>query len=343
MATLQESTVADQRFGRGGGAVASNTAFGRFALYNNGSCVRNAGLGTRTVQQGGSNNVGIGYRAAVYNASSARNTMVGSSAGANSYSNSSKTGIGTFAGYFQSPAATTIGVSANSGNTNKPCSVAMGLYANCADRGVSVGFRAGQYRTSDHTLNLGAFAGQFNTSNSYNISIGHYTGRFTAGASNIMHIGWYAYNHNGYGTPDQSSLGRANNSTPCIWVGWSFASDNRDKTNITPLTDNLGINFVRKLRPVSYNWDKRAVYQERCGFEYGVKDGTLTEPKQDYGFIAQEVELAAQQLGFKFDALAYGDYQDAYSISYLDFVAVLTKALQKINEDLDLIETHLNS
>jgi hypothetical protein len=268
--------------------------------------------------------------------------MVGSSAGANSYSNSNKTSIGTFAGYFQSPGATTIGISANPNNTNKPNSVAIGLYANQASGGVSVGFRAGQYRGSACTINVGAFAGQFDTSYPFNISIGHYTGRFTAGASNIMHIGWYAYNHNGYGTPDQSSLGRANNSTPCIWVGWSFASDNRDKTNITPLSDNLGINFVRKLRPVTFNWDKRAVYHDRCGFEYGVKDGTLTEPTENYGFIAQEVELAAQQLGHKFDAIAYGDYNDAYSVSYLDFVAVLAKALQTINEELDLIETHLN-
>jgi hypothetical protein len=343
MATLQESTVADQGFGRGGGAQLTNTAFGRFALYNNGGYVRNAGLGTRTVQQGGSDNVGVGFRAAVYNAGSARNTMVGSSAGANSYSNSNKTSIGTFAAYFQSPGATTIGVSANAGNSNKDCSVAMGLYANCASRGVSVGFQAGQFRTAALTVNVAPFAGQYNTSNTSNIAIGFYTSRFEGGAYNVINIGWYAYNHNGYGTSDQTSLGRSNNRTGCIWTGWSNVSDNRDKTNISPLTDNLGINFVRKLRPVTFNWDKRVEYQDKCGFEYGVKDGTLVEEKEDYGFIAQEIDLAARQLGFKFDAVAYGDFQDAYSVSYLEFVAVLTKSLQKINDDLDLIETHLNS
>jgi hypothetical protein len=343
MAILLESTVADQTFGRGGGNVAGNTAFGRFALFNNGGCTANAGLGTRTVQQGGTSMVGIGYRAAVYNASANSNTLVGSSAGANSYSNSCKTAIGTFAAYFQSPQSTSIGTSVNSGNTNKLQSVAMGLYANCAAYGTSVGHRAGQYRTSAFTINIGAFAGQFNTSNQANISIGHYTGRFTAGASNIIHVGWYAYNHNGYGTPDQSSIGRANNQTACVWVGWSFASDSRDKSNITPLSDNLGINFVRKLRPVTFNWDKRIEYYDKCGYEYGIKDGTLAETKEDYGFIAQEVEVAAQQVQEKFDALAYGDYQDAYSVAHLEFVAVLTKALQKINDDLDLIENHLNS
>lgn len=343
MATLQESYVADQRLGRGGGGQFSNTAFGRFALNNNGGYVYNAGLGTRTVQQGGHRMVGIGYRAAVYNGGANGNTMVGSSAGANSYSNSCKTGIGVFAGYFQSPGATTIGNSANSGNTNKPFSVAMGTYANCAACGVSIGFKAGQFRTAACTINIGAFSGQYNTSNTSNISIGFYTGRWTAGASNIIHVGWYAYNHNGYGTPNQTSIGRANNRTACVWVGWSNVSDNRDKTNITSLTDNLGINFVRKLRPVKFNWDKRTEYQDKCGFEYGVKDGTLAETVKDYGFIAQEVELAAQQLGFKFDGVAYGDYQDAYSVSYLEFVAVLVKALQKVNDDLDLIETHLNS
>lgn len=343
MATLQESNVADQTFGRGGGAQASNTAFGRFALANNGSCTLNTGLGTRTIQQGGYAMTGLGYRAGVYNSGASWNTLVGSSAGANSYSNSNKTAIGVFAGYFQSPDSVSIGNSSNTTNTNKPGSVAMGIYANCADGGTSVGHRAGQFRTSFATINIGAFAGQYNTSYPSNISIGHYTGRFTAGAANIIHVGWYAYNHNGYGTPNQTSIGRANNQTACVWVGWSNVSDNRDKTGITPLTDNLGINFVRKLRPVTYNWDKRVHYQDKCGYEYGIKDGTLAEDTEDYGFIAQEVEVAAHQLGEKFDAIAYGDYQDAYSVSYLEFVAVLTKALQKINDDLDLIENHLTT
>ena len=342
MAILLESSVADQTFGRGG-AVPSNTAFGRFALNNNGACSRNAALGTRTVQQNGTQAVGIGYRAHVYNANSARNTMVGSSAGANSYSNSSKTSIGVFAGYFQSAGAVSIGTSSNTGNSNKSFSVAIGTYANCANCGVSIGFSAGQFRTSDCVINIGTRSGQYNTGNSLNISIGHYTGRFTAGASNIIHVGWYAYNHNGYSTPNQTSIGRANNQTACIFTGWSNLSDNRDKTCITALGDNLGINFVRKLRPVTYQWDKRIEYQDKCGFDYGIKDGTLVEPQEDYGFIAQEVEVAAQQLQEKFDAIAYGDYQDAYSVSYLEFVAVLTKALQKVNDDLDLIENHLNT
>lgn len=343
MATLQNTYFCDQRAGRGGGNVTTNTAFGRFALNNNGTCARNAALGTRTVQQNGTDAIGIGYRAHVYNGNALRNTMVGSSAGANSYTNSAKTAIGTFASYFQSPASVTIGNSANPNNSNKPQSVAFGHYANCSPCGVSVGFQAGQSRTQACTTNFGAFAGQNNTSNTLNISVGFYTARFGGGSANLIHVGWYAYNHNGYSVPNQTSIGRANNRTSCVWVAWSNVSDNRDKTNINPLTDNLGINFVRKLRPVTFNWDKRIEYQDKCGYEYGVKDGTLIEENEDYGFIAQEIEVAAQQVGEKFDAVFYGDYQDAYSVSHLDFVAVLTKALQKINDDLDLIETHLNS
>lgn len=343
MATLTESTVQDQTFGRGGGNQFTNTAFGRFALANNGTYSCNTGLGTRTVQQGGQAMTGIGYRAGVYNSGAFGNTLVGSSAGANTYSNFAKTAIGVFASYFQTRGSVTIGNSANSGNTDKPYSVAMGTYANCSPYGVSIGFRAGQFRTASQTVNIGAFSGQYNTSNTSNISIGHYTGRFTAGASNIIHVGWYAYNHNGYATPNQSSIGRANNRTACIWTGWSNVSDRRDKTCLTPLTDSLGINFLRKLRPVTFNWDKRIEYQDKCGYDYGIKDGTLIEAEEDYGFISQEVEASAAELGFKFDGVAYGDYQDAYSISYLEFVAVLTKALQKVNDDLDLIENHLNA
>lgn len=341
MATLLESTICDQTAGRGGGAVSTNTAFGRFALFNNGSCPRNSALGTRTVQQNGTNAIGIGYRANVYNQNAVCNTHVGSSAGANSYSNSCKTSIGTFASYFQSPASIAIGNNANPNNTNKPESVAIGRYANCSACGVSVGFEAGQFRAQACTVNVGTRAGQFNVGNTSNISFGHYTARFSGGAANLIHVGWYAYSHNGYAVANQTSIGRANNRTACVWAAWSNVSDNRDKTNITPLTDNLGINFVRKLRPVIFHWDKRIEYQDKCGYEYGIKDGTLVEDKEDYGFIAQEIEVAAQQLNIKFDAIFYGDYQDAYSVSHLDFVAVLTKALQKINDDLDLIENNL--
>jgi hypothetical protein len=111
---------------------------------------------------------------------------------------------------------------------------------------------------------------------------------------------------------------------------------------VQPL-NNLGLNFLRKLNPVKYKWDLRQKYVEKCGYEYGIKDGTLKQDQINYGFLAQEIEFAAKSLGENFDAVTHDTFIDQYSLNYLNLLASLTKALQEINNDLDLIETQLNN
>ncbi len=64
--------------------------------------------------------------------------------------------------------------------------------------------------------------------------------------------------------------------TTLLWLGW-YTSDRRLKSNI--LNSNLGLNFITKLRPVSYT---------RKNDE---------NQKTEYGFIAQEVEELLKESG----------------------------------------------
>jgi len=83
---------------------------------------------------------------------------------------------------------------------------------------------------------------------------------------------------------------------------WSTGSDARIKNNIK---ENVpGLSFILQLRPVTYNID--------LGKEnkiLGIKDTTKWEGKYDVekiqysGFIAQEVEAAAEKVGYEFSGL----------------------------------------
>ena len=193
------------------------------------------------------------------------------------------------------------------------------------------------------TVVIGSYAGRGGAVGKESILIGYKAGFTTGGACNNILVGYNATQQNGYGCNDQAVLGNAyNNVYNCAYTEWSGPSDCRDKTNLQPI-NNLGLNFLRKLNPVKYKWDLRQKYENKCGYEYGIKDGTLKQDDTNYGFLAQEIEFAAKSLGENFDAVTHDTFIDQYSLNYLNLIATLTKALQEINDDLDLIETQLNS
>lgn len=123
----------------------------------------------------------------------------------------------------------------------------------------------------------------------------------------------------------------SNNTCNCVWGNWISISDCRDKTDVTSLTDNLGLNFIRQLRPVSFRSDIRDLYVNKCGFEYGTKDGTLKKDKKEYGFIAQEVKSVADNLGITFEAVNYNTSEDRYKLTYEELIAPIVKAIQTID------------
>lgn len=344
MAILLESTVNNQRFGRGNCSLDSNTAFGNGTLVSITTGVCNTGFGfanlaTRTT---GGRNTSFGPSAGRYGNGS-YNTTLGRLAGTTRGNNSYGTHVGAESGTCAGASSVTIGHLA--GIQAEYYSVSIG---HCAGRvaaagNVSIGWCALATSTSQYTTAVGARAASLNTTGDSSTIAGHYSGRFTGNATNNTLVGFYAYQHNGYGVADQAVLGRGqNNVCNCVWRAWKCVSDFRDKTNIKPLT-NLGLNFIRKLNPIKYKWDSREEYAEQCGFEYGVKDGTLKQDKTHYGFLAQEVDFASRSAGEKFEGVTHDTFRDKYSLSQLELVASLTKALQEINDDLDLIQTKINS
>jgi hypothetical protein len=129
----------------------------------------------------------------------------------------------------------------------------------------------------------------------------------------------------------------------CVYSAFVLVSDCRDKTDIQSLHDNLGLNLIKKLRPVSFKWDHRETYVRECGYEYGTKDGTLTGEKNHYGLIAQELRDSLNELNVGFDALGHDSEQDAYRLSYEELIPSMIKSMQELDQRLKIVEDKLTN
>ena len=136
------------------------------------------------------------------------------------------------------------------------------------------------------------------------------------------------------------------NSSYRVWLGSSLVdvwtdniynvSDGRFKRNIA--TESVkGLDFIKRLRPVTYNFDAKALTEhmtqnmtEEKRQEYLKGDFDRVFNKVQTGFIAQEVEEAAKASGYNFSGVhSPKDKLDTYGVSYYQFVVPLVKAVQE--------------
>ena len=133
--------------------------------------------------------------------------------------------------------------------------------------------------------------------------------------------------------------------------GTIVTSDIRSKTDI--LDADLGLNFINLLRPVKYKkyYEPNAPFLDESGQPILNEDGSrLVDTSKNYygsrnhyGFIAQEVKEALDQLGIgsNFSGWALADISDPesqQSLSYDKFIAPMAKAIQELSARLDALE-----
>ena len=83
---------------------------------------------------------------------------------------------------------------------------------------------------------------------SSNTAVGYRSQREVSGNTNTIAVGCCAQTS---ATNGHTIWGNAsNNVCNCYYVAWSIASDCRDKTNIQTLPSKLGLDLIKKLRPV---------------------------------------------------------------------------------------------
>ena len=282
-----------------------NIAIGAKAIYSNGSGSNNIALGYRALwsNQSGNDNIALGYQ-----------TLAGNVIGANNIAAGAHCMFSNVAGMEN----TATGVEALYSNVNGLANSALGyraLYLNEADANTAIGSQS-LASNSQGSFNsaLGFNAGNnFDDEFSNSVALGANTG---ITASNQVRIG------NGLVT----SIGGE--------VDWSVVSDSRFKKEV--LEDVPGLSFITALRPVTYKSDQQALQdwwsQNFQGFEYNSLNGMVdTTEVRRTGFIAQEVESAAQQLTYDFSGIdAPKNTKDYYSLRYGTFVVPLVKAIQEL-------------
>ena len=345
-----------------------NTAIGAEALKGNSNPANNTGkyntaLGDASLfsNAGGFGNIAAGVQALYSNISGSGNIAFGNGA---LWSNTSRSGlvaIGDSSLYANtSNGNTAVGYKSLRKNTTGDYNTANGYYAlynNTTGYGNTANGYATLYSntTGDYNTAHGYYAlfnntyGNNNTANGYYALYNNTTGNLNTALGYSAFSNGASYTNStalGYNAePGASNTIRLGNND-VTWIGghsaWNNTSDARVKKDITE--DVKGIDFILRLRPVTFHFDKNKMDQIT-----GTIDSSQYDEKYEVqsikhsGFLAQEVELAAQQSGYDFSGVCKPkNDRKLYSMAYSDFVVPLVKAVQEQQEMIVSQQTEID-
>jgi hypothetical protein len=173
----------------------------------------------------------------------------------------------------------------------------------------------------------GTLIGSTGNSNS---AFGSGAGNNVSSGSNLTLLGYDAQASSGTAT-NQITLGdfyvtslRCNTSTI------SSLSDARDKKNIRDL--KLGIDFLMKLKPRLFNWDKREWYNNNSS------DGSKMQKTPTAGFIAQELDTVQMSENVEWLNLVLKDNPDRVEATAGNLLPIIVKAIQDLKKENDQLK-----
>lgn len=305
-------------------------------------------------------NITLGNDALFLNESGSGNVAIGSFTMASlDYVSNNNTAVGTEAMY--APQAGTansaFGASALGGLTDGIDNTAIGANAmitsgaNGLTGATAVGYNTlpklmyGDYSTAIGYGSLSSLqAGQNNTALGYMADVSD-----SVGFSNGTALGSQSL----IAASNQVRIGNSSVTSIGGYADWTNISDGRVKKNIK---ENVpGLAFINKLQPITYNLDLDAA--DKIIQRPQLKDATgkIIQPSQDElaarqtkekiiytGFIAQDVETAAQSLNYDFSGVdAAKNNKDLYGLRYSDFVVPLVKGEQELSAQNDSLRAEI--
>jgi hypothetical protein len=336
-----------------------NTAIGHSALYTNSSGTQNTAFGKEALYGSttGNQNTALGYQALYTNSGQAdMNTAAGAYALHDNTSGDYNTTAGYEAGHDNQGGQynTAAGYRALYNNTSASMNVAIGVGACYLNQGstsignVAIGNYALYSNDSYGNVGVGFNAMYNNTSGFYNTAFGYSSLQMAGSGTNYntaiganADMGGAYSNATAIGAGASVSAGnkvRIGNGgvTVVECQGVAIPSDGRFKFNLDE-SGVKGIVFIKKLRPVVYNFDAKKLEEFVTG---GMPEEIRkNRPEVDYsfsaairqsGFIAQEVEQAAKEVGYDFNGVIRpANDRDNYGLAYSLFVVPLVKAIQE--------------
>ena len=207
---------------------------------------------------------------------------------------------------------------------------------------VAVGFQALEKATGSNNTGIGYKAGENITSGTNNMMLGK-----NAGTSSSP-IGAISTSSNNICLGDDN-IG----ALFCVQSSIN-TSDRRDKTDIENFT--TGLDFINKMQPVTYKWDRRSWYlpEDEDGnvtnddITKVTPDGSKKEDVTHVGFIAQDVETLEKEIGYandNSDRLFTNLTEDGkrYGMKYERLVTVLVNSVKELSTKLDAAEARIKT
>ena len=212
------------------------------------------------------------------------------------------------------------------------------------------GYKSGFSNTTGNYNQFSGYqSGYGNTGGGYNLFSGYqsgfgnttgngntYLGSYSGGSSDLINataIGVSAY----VGLSNTIQLGNGDITALRCKVGVTTPSDMRFKYQVQ--TNVPGLAFITRLRPVTYRFDqaKMAAFLKTGELPAGFTPDPAAAVQT--GFLAQQVEQAAQAVGYRFDGLhAPANTRDHYSLIYAQFVVPLVQAVQEQQTQIEALQ-----
>lgn len=299
-----------------GNMAEENVAIGSSSLSGNNSGGSNTAVGSSTMllNQGGSQNCAFGQSALLFNRSGGNNVALGYfSLRANQNSDSTAVGANSLQSNFEGQQNTAVGSQTLIVNASGSSNTCMGYQSMRSDI-------SGSQNTA-----MGAQTLVTNITGSDITCIGYGADVSVDGLNNASAFGSGAIAT----ASNQVIIGNSNVTLIGGFANWSNLSDGNYKKAVR---ENVsGLAFIKKLRPVTYqlDMDKLSVLMnvsKKDRFKGSLKQNETVKT----GLIAQEVELAALEVGYDFDGVIKPQNEnDHYRLSYSSFVVPLIKAIQE--------------
>ena len=262
------------------------------------------------------------------------NTFIGDDTGLSTANGSYNVAVGQNALYFNNAVSlpieasnnSAVGVSAMQSNTIGSSNTSMG-------RNSMISNTTGSFNTA-----IGDSSMFGNTTGENNTALGYFA-QYNFSLTNLSNIVAIGYNSEASAS-NSARIGDVNMTSIGGYANWTNLSDGRFKTNVKE--DVVGLDFIMKLRPVSYNIDLEALAKfKKTPENIRLKNAEVLKSNEiQTGFIAQEVERAAQETAFDFHGIDKPKNENShYGLRYAEFVVPLVKAMQ---EQQTIIETQEN-
>jgi hypothetical protein len=303
----------------------ANTANGVYAMHANTTASGNTATGyfAMSANTTGLYNVADGFEAMMSNTTGSFNTATGYTA----FESNSTGQCNTADGYLALE-------SNGSGGFNTGLGMLSLVRNTIGNSNAATGFDAlGNNTTGSLNTATGDSSLLSNLTGNNNTAIGYFADVSTGNLTNATAIG------NG-AIVDASNKVRIGNSAVTVIEGqvpFTTPSDGRYKFNVRE--DVAGLDFILHLRPVTYQFDVQrfdAQLNHRTGQDAAAECNVVRTAYDEAtrirrsGFIAQEVEKAADASGYDFSGIIKPKTdQDHYSLSYDAFVIPLVKAVQE--------------